>query len=92
MFRVPFWRRSSIVSDRGFTVTVLSRSELKYQERSKVMTISIEQGDRHIDVFHSTIQRWDGEETPISNVEDSRITQNILEALEWRGWTAEVVS
>jgi len=92
MFRVPFWRRSSIVSDQGFTVTVVNRSELRYQENQKVMTISIEQGDHHIDVFHSTIRRWDGEETPITNDDDLRITQNILKALTWRGWIAKVVT
>jgi len=92
MFKVPFLHRLSIVSDRGFTVTVVSRSELRYEENDRGMTISIEQGGRHIDVFHSTIRRWDGQETPISKADDYRITQNILEALRWRGWTAEVVT
>jgi hypothetical protein len=92
MFKVPFFHRSSIVSDKGFTVTVVSRSELRYEENQKVMTISIEQGDRHIDVFHSTIRKWDGDEAAITNAEDYRITQNILQALKWRGWTAEVVT
>jgi hypothetical protein len=81
-----------MASDKGFTVTVVSRSELRYEENDRVMTISIEQGDRHIDVFHSTIRRWDGQETLISKADDYRITQNILEALRWRGWTVEVVT
>ena len=93
MFKVPLFHRSSIVSDEGFTVTVVSRFEVRYEENQKVMTISIEQqGDRHIDVFHSTIRKWDGEEAAITNAEDYRITQNILEALKWRGWAAEVVT
>jgi len=92
MFRVPLLHRSSIISDQGFTVTVVSRSKLEYRENQRVMSISIEQGGRHIDVFHSTIRRWDGESLPISNADDRRITENILAALRWRGWTANVVT
>ena len=73
-------------------MTVVNRSELKYQENQKVMTISIEMGDRHIDVFHSTIRTWDGEKSSISTDDDRRITQNILDALTWRGWIAEIVT
>jgi len=92
VFKVPLLQRSTIVSDQGFSVTVVSRSELKYEESHRVMTISIEQGDRHIDVFHSTIRRWDGDETPITSADDRMITENILAALRWRGWAAEVVT
>ncbi len=92
MFKIPLLQRSKIVSDEGFSVTVLSRYAVRYEQDGRSMLVSIEEGDGHIDIFHSSIKWEDDPGEAIDAATDQRITENLAKALEWRGWSVGVVT
>jgi|GEM_PF-4315934 len=93
MFKVPLLHRSKIVSDEGFSVTVLSRYAVRYEEGGRSMLVTIEEGAGHIDIFHSSIKSWENDPgEALDSATDRRITQNLTSALEWRGWSIAVVT
>ena len=93
MLRVPFFHRSKIISDEGFIVSFVNRSQLRYTEGDSVFLVGVEGAGRYIDIFHSSIRRSEPDACePIDSQTDQRVTENVTRALEWRGLTVRVVT
>jgi hypothetical protein len=93
MFKTSFFHRNKIISDEGFSVTFLGRYQVRYQEGDRSILVHIEGDDVQMDIFHSSIKAWEGGNCPsIDSATDKRIVDNISRALEWRGWSVQVVT
>ena len=92
-FRVPLFDRSTTVSDEGFRVTFVSWSFLRYQAGDLSLDFYCEAGGGGVIIEQSSIKRINPEASRYLNAEQEKvILSNIIDALEWRGWTVQVVA
>ena len=45
-----------------------------------------------MDVFHSSMQHWNGDKSPVDSKTDQQNVENVTEALEWLGFTVQIVT
>jgi hypothetical protein len=91
MFKTRWWS-SKTVSDEGFSITLTSRSTLLYEVDGKTMTVDIEGGGKYVDVFHSSMQRWENDPSVIDGITDEKNVDNVTRALEFKGFTVRIVT
>jgi len=92
MFRKQWWIFGKTISDEGFCLAFTSRNTLLYEVGGRTLTIDVEVGWPHIDVFHSSMRHWDDDSSIIDGATDKRNVDNITRALEWRGFTVQIVT
>ena len=92
MFFEP--RVNVIASDAGFSVEVLGRTGLRYEEGGRSMKVDSEvlAGPHSLVVYADTITNWDPpfEGARIDDVERARIVENMKAAFRFRGIEIEV--
>jgi hypothetical protein len=91
MFRVPFLRWHSIVSDEGFSVTFVSRNILKYDEGGISVLIDIDGDGKQMDVIANSMRASDPKGRLPEETTARKIEHNVARALEWKGWSVRVV-
>lgn len=93
MFTSP--RPNFYESSDGFSVEVLGRTGLTYQERGRTMFVDTEvlTGPSGLVVYRDTISRWDPPyaEDLIDDAERERILQNIREAFRFQRFEIDVM-
>lgn len=92
MFKIPFFNRHTVISDEGFKVTFVSRNTLKYEEGELVALLDIDGDGTKMDLLaHSfPIESTQLEETS-KYEERHRIIHNVVQVLEWKGWSVHVI-
>ncbi|WP_263374028.1 hypothetical protein [Granulicella aggregans] len=91
-FRVPLFQRSKIISDDGWSVTFLGRDSAVYEEDGRTIEFGIDVGGGFLTIFHSGL-RWDElKGTPLLPDEDMRITFNLMDAFQWRGFVVDIAT
>lgn len=91
MFRKHWWS-GKIISDEGFTVSFSARNSLMYEAGRRTMTVRTEGDGKAIDVFQKTISRWDNDSSEVDAPTNKMIADNIVRALEFRGFRVYLVS
>ena len=91
MFRKQWWS-GKIISDEGFTVSFSARNTLVYEAGRRTMTVRTEGDGKAIDVFQNSMSRWDNDSSEVDAPTNKMIADNIVRALEFRGFRAYLVS
>lgn len=85
----------TVVSDQGFSVTVLGRTGLRYVEGDKVLRIDSEvlAGPAGMAVYTRSIRTWDAphDETPIDDTTRARVIENVRGAFKFWGSDIDVL-
>ena len=92
MFKTRWLSSRTISVDEGFSITLTSRTTLRYEIGGKSMIVTTEGAGAYIDVFHSSMNHWENDTTAIDSKTDERNVDNITRALESRGLTVRVVN
>jgi hypothetical protein len=90
-FRVPFFRRSTTVSNQGFSITLISsgsRERLDYQDQLCHCLLDVEFAASTVVVLRRSLSDKQG--SSLSSMAELKVYQNVRRALEWRGWIVEV--
>ena len=92
MFKTRWLSSKTISDDEGFSITLTSRTGLRYEIDGKSMVVTTEGAGSYIDVFHSSMDHWENDSTPIDGKTDEQNVDNTTRALESRGLTVRVVT
>jgi hypothetical protein len=85
---------NTIKSDEGFSVKILGRTQLKYTEDTKNMTVEIEMlAIAGISLFKDSVQNWapPNDTEPITEDKRNEIIGNICRAMDFYGWKTDVI-
>jgi len=92
-FRVPLFRRSTVESDEGFSVTVESREHLRYQRGELALELKIDMGGGVISLVVNSLYDLNSElKGHLTSPQEKEIFDNIVDALKWRGWFVDFVT
>ena len=92
MFKTRWLSSKTVSDDEGFSITLTSRTQLRYEIGGKSMIVTTEGAGSYIDVFHSSMDHWENDSMAIDRKTDKRNVDNITRALEARGFTVRVVN
>jgi hypothetical protein len=92
MFRIPLLRRHTIVSDEGFAITFTSRKVLRYDEGDISLLFDIDGDGKRMDPIANSMRTSEPNDESPDEMTLRRIEDNIARALEWRGWSVQVVN
>jgi hypothetical protein len=92
MFRIPLISRHTIVSDEGFAITFISRNVLRYDEGDVSLLFDIDGDGKRMDLIARSMRTSDTNGKSPDEVTLRRIEDNVARALEWRGWSVQVVN
>ena len=91
-FKVPLFRRSTIQSDEGYTVTVKSRRLLRYQRGELILDFKVDIGGGVISLLSPALSGSNPElRGDHLAVQDSEVLAQIVRALKWRGWVVDFI-
>ncbi len=83
MFKKHWLRRNRILSDEGYSVEIIGRDTLVYQEGTRRMPITVEMGLHGFAVLVDTVGRWeDSPDTLVEPQTQTQIVNRIKRALE----------
>jgi hypothetical protein len=91
MFRKQWWFFGKTISDEGFSISFTSRNTLLYEAGGKTMTVRTEGDGREIDIFQNSMRHWSNDISVIDGKTNDRNVDNIVRALEWRGFRVRIV-
>lgn len=92
MFKTRWLSSKTVSDDESFSITLTSRTTLLYEIDGKSMIVTTEGAGRYIDLFHSSMDHWDNDSSPIDGKTDEQNVDNVTRALESRGLTVRVVT
>lgn len=92
MFRIPLLHRHTIVSDEGFAITFTSRNVLRYDEGAISLLIDIDGDGKRMDLVTNSMRTSEPNNESPDEMTLRRIEDNLVRALEWRGWSVQVVN
>lgn len=91
-FKVPLFKRSKIIADDGFTVTIESWERLRYDRGELLLYVDIDVGGGTLRLIRTSLSPLNPEtQGNLTSAQCSEILANIVDALTWRGWTVEQV-
>ncbi len=92
-FKVPLFRRSVTIAYEGYSVALVSWEMLRYETKGLSVDFYIESGAGEIGIEKSSFERINFTDAVgrLTSEEQSLILMNITAALEWRGWTVQVI-
>ena len=81
-----------IVSDEGFSVQVLGRTGLRYQQGERWLCVDSEvlAGPHGLVIYPSSVKSWEPVHQPVSDGDKNTIVANIQRAFAFRGFEIEV--
>jgi len=92
MFNTPWYDKALIRSDDGFSLR-WGQDWATYEENGRKLTLTIDVGGSGATVFLDTISRWDDNPSEVVDaLTQRRIAGNVMSALTWKGFSAEVMA
>lgn len=90
MFTTPWYDRALIKSDDGYSIRWGQDWET-YQEGGRQLTLTIDVGGSGASILIGSVTRWDDDSTHmIDSTTQSRIIDNVRQALESKGFRVEL--
>lgn len=93
MFNTPFFHRGTIHSDEGFRVVLIKRYFLTYEDRQLSLLLTRDSVPGNMDIFRTPIKdSKTGELVILDELTHKRVFDNMVRALEWKGYQVRVIS
>jgi hypothetical protein len=87
-------RRNIVISHDGYMVEIVGARGLRYSEGHRTIDVDAQSwgGERGLTIFAHSVRSWTGPEgaTAVSQPDVERVVRNIVAALSFDGYSAEV--
>jgi hypothetical protein len=84
-FKVPLFDRSTVKSDNGFTVKLVSWEHLRYTDHELVLVMKIDVGVGVVSIVYRSIHEISSSsDAGLSPAQEKKALNNIVDALSWR--------
>jgi hypothetical protein len=92
MFKTPWFDRSLIKTDEGYSVR-WGKDWAIYEENGRKLTLTTDVGGGGATIFIGSVSRWDADASVQIDPETrSRIVENVRRALAWKGFEVSILA